>query len=194
MRAPWLTQYYKLLAQSISTLAKCPNHQWMLKIKTKQKTWSSRTYLQGCWFIFLKIYLFKKKRFIYFRERKGGSGDRGRDNLKQALHWAQSPTGAQSHNPEIMTWAEIKSWMLNQLSPPSPPGDVDWTATNSAVEHQDNSLSPLAILTCRTEESYFNRVQSFRITWCVQHNCLLHGEAPYQHYLVRYGGPSNPYF
>ena len=77
MRAPWLTQYYKLLAQSISTLAKCPNHQWMLKIKTKQKTWSSRTYLQGCWFIFLKIYLFKKKDLFILEREKGGQGTEG---------------------------------------------------------------------------------------------------------------------
>ena len=46
----------------------------------------------------------------------------GRERTLSRLHaqcraWHRS----QSHNPEIMIWAEIKSWKLNQLSHPSVP-------------------------------------------------------------------------
>ena len=37
---------------------------------------------------------------------------RGRENLKQAPHPVRSP----AQDPEIMTWAEIKSLRLNWLS------------------------------------------------------------------------------
>ena len=46
--------------------------------------------------------------FILEREQK--------ENLKQTSCWARSPCGALSYNPEIMTWTEIKSRLLNQLS------------------------------------------------------------------------------
>ena len=48
----------------------------------------------------------------------GGGGCRGRGKgILGRLHDQHRPhLGAQSHNPEIMTWAKIKSGMLNQLS------------------------------------------------------------------------------
>ena len=58
---------------------------------------------------------------IYFeieRENKnrGGAGKK-RQNPKQAPQpSAQSPMQDQTHNYEIMTLAETKSWTLNQLS------------------------------------------------------------------------------
>ena len=56
-------------------------------------------------------------RFILERKRAWVRGEVEGVNLKHISYWAQ---GAQhwawSHNPEIMTWAEIKSQMLNQLN------------------------------------------------------------------------------
>jgi len=51
----------------------------------------------------------------------GGGCRRGKQSLKQTPHPAQSQPGAQSHNPENMTRAEIKSWMLNRLNHPGTP-------------------------------------------------------------------------
>ena len=51
-----------------------------------------------------------------------GGAERERENPKQApccQHRAQR--GAQFHNAGIMTWAEIKSQMLNQLNHPGTP-------------------------------------------------------------------------
>ena len=72
--------------------------------------------------------------FIYFclffrdREHKWERGiEREGKKLKQAPSSVQTPThgvdwhGAQSHDPGIMTWAEIKSWTLSQLSHPGAP-------------------------------------------------------------------------
>jgi len=39
-------------------------------------------------------------------------------NLKQTPHWAQSPTGAWSQDPEITTFVETNSPWLNGLSHP----------------------------------------------------------------------------
>ena len=59
--------------------------------------------------------------FLFFFKREGlmwGEG-RGKERILRRLHtqnraWCR----ARFHNPEIMTWAEIKSWTLNQLSHP----------------------------------------------------------------------------
>ena len=40
-----------------------------------------------------------------------GKGQGG--GISNRLCWAWAPLGAQSHNPEIMTWADTKSQMLN---------------------------------------------------------------------------------
>ena len=53
------------------------------------------------------------------REKEGG-----RKNLKQPLHWAWAHHWARSHDPEIMTLAETKNWMLNQLCHPAAPENV----------------------------------------------------------------------
>ena len=54
--------------------------------------------------------------FTFYLEREG------RERILSTLHaqcWAQC--GAQSHNPEIMIWADIKNPTLNQLSHPDNP-------------------------------------------------------------------------
>ena len=65
---------------------------------------------------------FLKDLFILERERaEGGAEGEGQEEgekQKQTPHWAWSPMQARSHDPEIMTWAEIKSQMLNGLSHP----------------------------------------------------------------------------
>lgn len=59
--------------------------------------------------IYLLIYL--------FREGEGGEGQR--ENLKQASRPQHGALrGAQPHNPEIVTQAEVKSSAFNQLSQP----------------------------------------------------------------------------
>ena len=52
----------------------------------------------------------------------------GRENLKQTPCWTWSPMRAQTHDPKIMTWAELKSQMVNWLSHPNTPVGVSlWT-------------------------------------------------------------------
>ena len=52
----------------------------------------------------------------------GGEEQRERERILSMLHaqcWAQP--GAQSHDPGIMTWAEIKTQTFNQLIHPGTP-------------------------------------------------------------------------
>lgn len=56
------------------------------------------------------------------RESMSSRGRRtGRENVKQTLSWAQSPTQGSISPPEIRTWAETKSQPLNQLHHPGAP-------------------------------------------------------------------------
>ena len=68
---------------------------------------------------------FFKDLLIYFREKESEYKQRGgAEGEKESP--SDSPPGCRaqlrsgSHNPEIMTWAKIKSWMLNWLSPQVP--------------------------------------------------------------------------
>ena len=58
--------------------------------------------------------------FFFERENMSGGAEGEGEKVKQTLCWARSP-GAPSHDPEIMTWAEIKSQILNWLSHPGTP-------------------------------------------------------------------------
>ena len=63
-----------------------------------------------------KVYL-----FILRQSEQGRGRERDRENPKQAPHHQhRAGRRTQSHNPEIMTWAEIKSRTLNRLSPEAP--------------------------------------------------------------------------
>ena len=65
-------------------------------------------------------YIFLKLNFLREREwRAEGEWERI-SNRFHAEHRAWH--GVHFHNPEIVTWAETKSWMLNQLSHPGVPG------------------------------------------------------------------------
>ena len=57
--------------------------------------------------------------FVNVWERVGE--ERERENPKQALSSAKPDTGLKLMNRGIMTWAKIKSRMLNQLSHPGTP-------------------------------------------------------------------------
>ena len=64
-------------------------------------------------------------KFIYlFWERqceqgRGRERERERENPKQALYCQhRARNGVQTHETEIMTWAETKSWLLSLLSHP----------------------------------------------------------------------------
>ena len=66
---------------------------------------------------------------VFILERKQASWgwgvegrDRGRERIPNRLHaQCRAGRGAPSHNLEIMTWAKIKSQMLNWLSHPGAP-------------------------------------------------------------------------
>ena len=72
---------------------------------------------------------YRMSSFLFFRERErkivraGGGGKGEGERISQACsniqHRAQCK--AWSQDPEIMIWAEIKSWMLNQVSHPGTP-------------------------------------------------------------------------
>ena len=56
--------------------------------------------------------------FIYFES----GGSRGKERISRRLHAQhRAPHGAWSHDPGVVTWAEIKSQMLNWLSHPGAP-------------------------------------------------------------------------
>ena len=79
-------------------------------------------FLPGLYFYFFKLIYFEAWGSTRMREWGGAEGDRKRKFPKWVLHWLQSPMwGLELTNYEIMTWAEIKSWTLNQLSHPSTP-------------------------------------------------------------------------
>ena len=71
-------------------------------------------------FLFKDIYLFIWERESEFMNSGRGRADEWRE--KQIPCWAWSPTQAWSPNPEIMTWAEIKSCRLNLWSHPGTSG------------------------------------------------------------------------
>ena len=62
------------------------------------------------------VFLFERQKECE-HELAGGTGQREREkeNFKQAPRSVQSMLGAWSQDLEIMAWAEIKSWTLNQL-------------------------------------------------------------------------------
>ena len=67
---------------------------------------------------------------IYFeRECKGRRAERGRERIPGRLHTVSTEphTGLKLTNCEIMTWAEIKSQILNRLSHPGPPILFSWS-------------------------------------------------------------------
>ena len=72
-------------------------------------------------FLLLNIYLFVLRGSEHV---SGGEGQRERERESQAgstfsVVW--SPIWTLSHDREIMTWAEVKSWMLNWLGHPGTP-------------------------------------------------------------------------
>ena len=64
-------------------------------------------------FYFLRFYLFERE------QARGGAKREGQAD--SCLMWSLTEAGAQSHDPEIMTGAEIKSWMLNRWKHPGTP-------------------------------------------------------------------------
>ena len=86
-------------------------------------------YLPSTWMYIKAFYVYYKVllNLIYFflwvcdRVRGRGRG-RGRGRISSRLHaQCRAQYRAQSHNSEIMTWAKIKSQMLNRLSCPGTP-------------------------------------------------------------------------
>ena len=109
------------------------------------------------WLKFYVFYLscsrpifFKKKfflsLFICSRESESKGGGAEREGEKTRIPRKLHKTGVEPHaglklmNCEIMTWAEIKSWTLNQLSHPGAPwGDLlkhhSWPSNSGWAPH-----------------------------------------------------------
>ena len=81
-------------------------------------------------FFFLNVYLFlRESEWDRGRDRGREGGrerERERERISSKLHEvsAEPDMGLELTNREIMTWAEIKSHMLNQLSHPGTPKAV----------------------------------------------------------------------
>ena len=56
--------------------------------------------------------------------RRGGAEREEREFQAVSVLSAEPDVGLEPTNHEIMTWAETKSWMLNQLSHPGAPEEV----------------------------------------------------------------------
>ena len=68
------------------------------------------------------FFIFKSWLIDYLRQSLGRDWERGQERMSSSLPTeCEVRDGARSHDPEIMTWAEIKSWTLNQLSLPGAP-------------------------------------------------------------------------
>ena len=78
-----------------------------------------------------KLYLFWKKKHKWERGR-----ERGRERIPSRPHSVSAEPSAQLclMNGEIMTWAEIKSPMLNQLSHPGAPLKVSFFLSTTCME------------------------------------------------------------
>ena len=77
------------------------------------------------------IFLFFLSLFIYFEREKELKWDKGREREGESQADPSSPpiiaelrVGLDPKNREIMSWAEIKSQALNQLSHPGPPRHI----------------------------------------------------------------------
>ena len=77
-------------------------------------------------FLFLLMFTYFERERERERERVGQWGEgtqRGRERITSRLHAVRAEPDAGLHlmNFGIMTWAKIKSWTLNRLSPPGAP-------------------------------------------------------------------------
>ena len=120
---------------------------------------------------FMFLVFFFKFIYLFFREREhewGRGKERGREGIPSRLHSLHSVWHrAQSHDCKIMTWAEIKSQILNWLSHPGVPVflvfKVAWihllmffikfgnilaiiSANNISVLHQLHNIRPTKIV------------------------------------------------
>ena len=96
------------------------------RLKTKKYVQEFRLYLFIYLFIYLLILRFLFVLFSFERERAwAGEGQRekGRERILSRLYTVSTEPclGFKLMNHEIMTWAKVKSWMLNWLSHPGPP-------------------------------------------------------------------------
>jgi len=83
--------------------------------------------------IFFKIYLIERESLqVWEKERQ-----RSRLPIEHGA-WHQGwGCGAQSHNPEIMTWAKIKNQTLNQLSYPGTPKIVTFLCSCLLIQSKN---------------------------------------------------------
>ena len=81
-------------------------------------------------FFFLSLLIsFERKRDRVHVHKWNKGREKGRKRIPSRLHSVSTEPDARLKltNHEIMTSAEIKSWMLNQLSHPGAPGQKSWS-------------------------------------------------------------------
>ena len=85
---------------------------------TCQITKKKKIFSYSCIFTYMRIYIY----IVFLRERVVGRGiGRGRERILNRLCAQQGAQfRASYHNPEIRTWAEIKSWMLTHWATQAP--------------------------------------------------------------------------
>lgn len=66
----------------------------------------------------LYIFLKKKKKKKTYQSESMSSREGQRERDKQTPCWEQGGTQAPSHDSEILTWAETKSWVLSHPGAP----------------------------------------------------------------------------
>ena len=93
------------------------------RIKFKTYLWLYCLILLNETFLLPFFFFFFFLRFTLFLERapKQGREKEGEKILSRLHAQHRAQRGTWSHDPGIMTWAEIKSWTLNQLSYPGIP-------------------------------------------------------------------------
>ena len=98
--------------------------------------------------VFFLFSFFKKDLFTYLRgrerERFRGAVEEGERISSRLPTECGAWHGAWSHDPEIMTWAEIKSWMLNRLSHPGALGDLRIFTEINSSPYLFHSFFPLS--------------------------------------------------
>ena len=113
-------------------------------IKMKKYIVLALVYLYRVFFIISKfIYLFweREKERVCMCER-GRGRERGRERIPRRFLTvsAEPHVGLELTNSEIMTWAEIKSWMLTRLSPHRSPTCEEFISSSSCTVDENATL------------------------------------------------------
>ena len=117
-------------------------------------------------FVFKYFYFERERERERERVHKTGEGQRGRERISSKFHTlckCGAQHGARYHNHEIVTWAKIKSQMLNQLS--------HHGATRMSVFKWKEGIY-LRAKKIKFHINYANNLFSLIIAWAFKYFCL----------------------